>query len=339
MAEAGPGVGLTLEEVHTRHYGELVGYARKKLRAANVPQSFIDPEDVVGNAFVKACRNPARIEQPRAYLFQIVKREILEHTRRARYEQAAEASQADLRLEADDASDVISDRCEGRHALANLPAQQRAAVWATKGLGWSQAEYAQAAHKRPGTVATHVSRAVAALKTTLTAAPVVAVIFACAAGGVTLRRYTAASRAGHPHPELLLDVPQSVAHLLIIVAYISVALPTLLVVPPLRRLLRAIRQRIVRGLQLPPLDEPPGFASGAPRDRREHCTTCGEEAEHRPLTAEEKKWLSAQTGYPHDHGARRCTTRGCLAVKYGRDPADPEGMLLLPEANETSIIK
>lgn len=338
MAEAGTGGGLTLEEVHTRHYGELVGFARKKLRAANVPQSFIDAEDIVGNAFVKACRDPARIEQPKAYLFQIVKREILDHTRRARYyEQAAEAVQADLRLEADDASDVISARCEVRHALANLPAQQRAAVWATKGLGWSQAEYAQVAQKRPGTVATHVSRAVTVLKATLAAAPVVAVIFACAAGGATLRLYTAAGRADRPHPELGSDVSQFVTGLLIVVAYTCVALPTLLALPTLRRLLRAIGQRIRRGPKPPPLDEPPGFASGTSTDQREHCPTCGEETEHRPLTAEEKEWLSAQTAKPHHHRARRCTTGGCRAVKWG--PANTGGLLLLPEANETSIIK
>ncbi|WP_432198231.1 RNA polymerase sigma factor [Streptomyces sp. bgisy027] len=334
MSEAGKGVDLTLEEIHSRHYGELVGFARKKLRAANVPQSFIDPEDIVGNAFLKVCRDPARIEQPRAYLFQIVKREILEHRRRARhYEQAAESAQADLRLEADDVSDVISTRCEVRHALASLPAQQRAAVWATKGLGWSHAEYAQAAQKGPGTVATHVSRAVAVLKRTLVAATFVTAIFGCAAGGVTLRRYTAASRAGRPYPELVPDVPQSAAVLLrsLAVAYLCVALAlvTLLLVPHLRRLLTLIRRWIVRSPELPTLDEPPGFASGASRDRSEHCPTCGEETEHRMLTAEEKKQLYALAGEPYVHRARRCTANGCLAVKYGS--ADAEGVLLLPE--------
>lgn len=338
MSEAGQGVDLTLEEVHARHYGELVGFARKKLRAANVPQSFIDPEDVVGNAFLKACRNPARIEQPRAYLFQIVKRDILEHTRRARhYEQAAEAAQADLRLEADDVSDVISARCEVHHALACclLPAQQRAAVWATKGLGWSQAEYAKTAQKRPGTVATHVSRAVDVLKGTLVAATFVAALFVCAAGGVTLRRYTAASWAGQPHPELVPDVPQAAAVLLwsLAAAYLCVAaaLVTLLLVPHLRRLLRLIRQWIVRSPELPPLDEPPGFASGASRDEREHCPTCGEETEFRELTAEEEKQFYALTGNRHDHLTRRCTTDGCRAVKYVMGSADTGNTLLLLE--------
>jgi hypothetical protein len=175
---------------------------------------------------------------------------------------------------------------------------------------------------------------VAVLKATLVAATFVAVIFACAAGGVTLLRYTAASRAGRPYPELVPEVPQSVAVLLwsLVVAYLCVALAlvTLLVVPPLRRLLRLIGQWIGRGPELPPLDEPPGFASGPSRDRREHCPTCGEETEHRMLTAEEKKQLFALTGKPHDHGARRCTADGCLAVKYVRGPADTSA-LLLPE--------
>ncbi|GHE47461.1 hypothetical protein GCM10017771_68310 [Streptomyces capitiformicae] len=65
MSEAGRRVDATLGEIHTRHYGELVGFARKKLRAANVPQSFIDPEDVVGNAFVKAAATQPALSSPR----------------------------------------------------------------------------------------------------------------------------------------------------------------------------------------------------------------------------------------------------------------------------------
>lgn len=167
MPDAHEGVNLTLEDVYAHHYGELVGFARKMLREANVPQSFTDPEDVVGNAFAKAYRHPARIVQP-PYLYQIMRREILKHRRRARFqEQAADAARGDLRLEADEVSDLVSVRYDVHHALAGLPEQQRAAVWATKGLGWSQAEYAQAVQKRPGTVATHVSRAVTVLSLTL----------------------------------------------------------------------------------------------------------------------------------------------------------------------------
>lgn len=336
MSEAGQGVDLTLEEVHARHYGELVGFARKKLRAANVPQSFIDPEDVVGNAFAKAYRDPARIEQPKAYLYQIIKREILEHTRRARYyEQSAETAQADLRLEADDISDVISARCDVHHALAGLPAQQRAAVWATKALDWSQAEYAQEMQKRPGTVATHVSRAVAVLKTTLVAATFVAAILLCAAGGVTLRRYTAASRAGRPHPDLVPEVPQSMAILLwsLAAAYLCVALAlgALLVFPHLRRLLSLISRWLGRGPELP-LDEPPGFASGvASADEKEHCSRCGKETEHRGLTEEEEKAFRELSGHPHDGLFRICTTNGCREVSYVMGDRDMMNRMPLPK--------
>ncbi|MFD3479886.1 RNA polymerase sigma factor [Streptomyces sp. NPDC058695] len=331
---------LTLEEVHARHYGELVGFARKKLREVNVPQSFIDPEDVVGNAFVKAYRDPARIQQPRAYLFQIVRREVLEHARRARnHERVAEAAQADLRLEADDVSDVISAQCDVHRALASLPAQQRAAVWATKGLDWSQAEYAQAAQKSPGTVGVHVSRAVKVLKTTLVLSTLGAVILLCGAGGVTLRRYTAASRAGRPRPDLVPDLPHSVTILLwgLAAAYVCLllALGCLRVFPLLGRLISFIRQWSRRtrggvGFASPP-DEPSGAASAASSDKTEYCPNCGKTTVHRQLTKEEERLFHATSGDPNDSSIRICTSEGCRRTKYVLSWQDIEASLILPE--------
>ncbi|MGW7577826.1 sigma-70 region 4 domain-containing protein [Streptomyces sp. NPDC054765] len=53
-----------------------------------------------------------------------------------------------------------SEQCPGQE----LPPQQRTAVWATKELAYTHAETAAAMNKKPETVATHVVRAVAALR-------------------------------------------------------------------------------------------------------------------------------------------------------------------------------
>lgn len=96
------------------------------------------------------------------------------------------------------------------------------------------------------------------------------------------------------------------------------------------RLLRLIMQWMEPGPEPPRLDEPPGFTSGVSRDEREHCFTCSEETEFRKLDEEERLFYQV-SGDPNDHLLRRCTTDGCLAVKYVMGAADTEASLLLPE--------
>jgi RNA polymerase sigma factor (sigma-70 family) len=52
-------------------------------------------------------------------------------------------------------------------ALAALPARQRVAVLLVHGYGWSQAEVADVTQVSTSTVATHVARALAALRLAL----------------------------------------------------------------------------------------------------------------------------------------------------------------------------
>ncbi len=52
-------------------------------------------------------------------------------------------------------------------ALSRLPAQQASAVWLVKACGWTNVQAAEALAISPSTVATHVSRAMARLRTEL----------------------------------------------------------------------------------------------------------------------------------------------------------------------------
>ncbi|MGP3974317.1 RNA polymerase sigma factor [Streptomyces sp. 8N114] len=212
MAESGAGVGLTLDEVYALRYGELVGYTRRMLREAEVAESFIGAEDVVQNAFTKAYRDPARIEQPRAYLYRVIKNEVQECSRRAR--QATAQTQREARVSSADVGDAVAERCDVHRALRALPEQQRTAVYAAKALDYTQAEVAVVMGKKPGTIATHVARATAVLRTALTVASVLAAVLLCAAGMRAVRRYNAAKQPGSQLPDPLQDLPQPLAFLL-----------------------------------------------------------------------------------------------------------------------------
>ncbi|MFJ6118817.1 MULTISPECIES: RNA polymerase sigma factor [unclassified Streptomyces] len=204
MYEVGQEVELSMDEVYARRHGKMTRFARKKLRGMHVPETFVSPEDVVQDAFAKAYRNPSPIEQPQAYLFRIITREIQNHARRAsQYAQPPAESQADIRVAIDDAGEVISDRRDVHRAQATLPAQQSAAGWATEALNCTQADSAGGVDRKPGG-----ARAVAGLKATLTVSAALASVLLCAAGSTTIHRYSAASRNGQPQPQLMPDMPQ-----------------------------------------------------------------------------------------------------------------------------------
>ncbi|MEW2466136.1 sigma factor [Streptomyces sp. NPDC046994] len=209
MYEVGQEVELSLEEVYARHYRKMTRFARKKLRETHVPESFISPEDVVQDAFAKAFRNPSPIEQPQAYLFRIMTREIQNHARReSQYAQPAAEAQADTRVEIDDVSEVISDRRDVHRAQAVLPAQHSAPAWATEAWNGTQAEHTGWADGKGDAVAVQGARADAGLKRILTVSAALASVLLCAAGSVTIHRYSAASRNGQPQPQLVPDMPQ-----------------------------------------------------------------------------------------------------------------------------------
>ncbi|MFF8882844.1 RNA polymerase sigma factor [Streptomyces flaveolus] len=327
MPEIDQDGGLTLGETYTRYHGELLGYTRRALREAGVPEAYIDEEDVVHNAFAKAYRDPARVTQPRAYIYAVIRHEVLEHAARA--SRACSHTHAEPPLPARDCSEVAVARHDVHKALSDLPQQQRAAVWATKGLEWSQAEYAEDLGKGPGTVATHVSRAVAALKVALAVTAALTGVLFCGAGIVTIKRYSAASQPGRPHPSLesLLE-PFALPFACVAFAVgLAVAIGVLKAISFLRRWLWSRRQH--RAAQTPPQ---PMTTSGPPA-----CQGCGKKGvPHRKLTDEEERWFHQQpTIDTFDHLPTMCTTPGCRHVSYVLGEADMGAGIDLPELPDT----
>ncbi|GGV12309.1 hypothetical protein GCM10010260_58690 [Streptomyces filipinensis] len=152
-------------------YGQLVGYASRRLRALDVPSAWADAEDVVQNALASVFAHGHSVEKLRPYVFTVIKNEARYAARRYRSGLGYGARHPDVQLEAAGAAadpcSMTVLRLDLEAALSALPQQQRTAVLATKALGLTQAETAQAMGKTPGTVATHVSRAVATLKSAL----------------------------------------------------------------------------------------------------------------------------------------------------------------------------
>lgn len=152
-------------------YGQLVGYARKRLRACDVPPAWVDAEDVVQNALAGVLARTEPIRGLKSYVFTVISNEVSHAARRYRAGQAYGSLDADVRLEAagpaNDSCSTADLRLDLEGALDGLPPQQRRAVLFTKALGLTQAETAKAMGTAPGTVATQVSRAVAALRVTL----------------------------------------------------------------------------------------------------------------------------------------------------------------------------
>ncbi|MCX5605688.1 sigma-70 family RNA polymerase sigma factor [Streptomyces phaeochromogenes] len=151
---------------------EMTGLARRLLAEEGVPESVLGAEDVVQSAFAKALRTPANIREPRAYLYAVIRNDIRAAGRenRARRELAPARSGLEQMVgdvDVADFSELIANRMAVCKALYGLPPQQRTAVWATKAMDYTQAETAELMNKRPGTIATHVLRAVAALRAEL----------------------------------------------------------------------------------------------------------------------------------------------------------------------------
>lgn len=184
MAEKyGGGTAADLAALYEGHRREMEGFARRLLADERLPESTLSAEDVVQTAFTKALNAPTGIRDPRAYLYVVIRNDVRAASRQVRRQTTAtskgawQAQSADVHVA--DFSDLIANRLAVHRALCNLPPQQRTAVWATKALEYTQAEAAEIMKKRPGTVATHVVRAVAALRVHLTALVVVGIATFC----------------------------------------------------------------------------------------------------------------------------------------------------------------
>ncbi|MFF5372466.1 RNA polymerase sigma factor [Streptomyces sp. NPDC013187] len=173
------------------HLGEMQAYARRLLADERLPESALSAEDVVQTAFAKALRAPAQIREPRAYLYAVIRSDVRaasrQYARRAAPAVAPVVTTQAPDVHIADFSDLVANRLAVYKALYDSPPQQRTAVWATKALDYTQAETAEAMKKKPGTVATHVVRAVAALRIHLAALLVTGIIVLSLKGSRLLR--------------------------------------------------------------------------------------------------------------------------------------------------------
>ncbi|MFF1320646.1 RNA polymerase sigma factor [Streptomyces chartreusis] len=176
-----------LGQLFARYRGEMYGKARQLLDQALIPQSLADSDDIVSAAFTVALRRAHELENPRAYVYQVMRNEVkqLERTRSAR--EAIAAARAidpwhwDNPLIVPDFSDRAADRVTVVAALRDLPVQQRTAVFVVDGLDFTRQETADLMEVHPGTVARHVSRGRIALLATLIA--VVGMVLRLGGGG------------------------------------------------------------------------------------------------------------------------------------------------------------
>jgi RNA polymerase sigma factor (sigma-70 family) len=187
VVESAVGSVETLDAVYRDHRAEMTGLARRLLAEEGVPESVLGAEDIVQSAFAKALRVPQAIREPRAYLYAVIRNDVRAASRqnRSRVEPAAVwAGQAPAteEIHVADFSELVANRVAVYKALYDLPPQQRTAVWATKAMDYTQAETAAVMQKRPGTIATHVVRAVAALRVHLAALLVAGATALCVVG-------------------------------------------------------------------------------------------------------------------------------------------------------------
>ncbi|MFD7283549.1 sigma-70 family RNA polymerase sigma factor [Streptomyces sp. NPDC059862] len=173
-----------LSDLVGERYGLLVGYARKRLAALDVPPAWVDAEDVVQNALASVLGRAEPIEQLRPYVFVVIKNEVRHAARRYRSGLGYGSRDVDVQLEAADPAihpcDAADLRLDVQAALCALPPQQRAAAFCTKVLGLTQEDTAAVMKTAPGTVGTHVSRAMVALRVTLGALGVALVAWSTA---------------------------------------------------------------------------------------------------------------------------------------------------------------
>jgi RNA polymerase sigma factor (sigma-70 family) len=171
----------------------MAGLARRLLAEEEVPESVLGAEDVVQSAFAKVLRVPQNIREPRAYLYAVIRNDVRAAGRQNRSRVGSAAvwtgqSHATEEIHIADFSELVVNRMAVYKALYDLPPQQRTAVWATKAMDYTQAETAVVMQKRPGTIATHVVRAVAALRVHLAALLVAVITALCVVGSDRILR-------------------------------------------------------------------------------------------------------------------------------------------------------
>lgn len=127
-------------------------------------------EDLVQQTLTDAYVNWHRVrraDSPEAYLHRILVNNVRSRWRRRTNREHARHDLSDERLQRDPAQ-IVVDRDEVLRGLLNLPARQRAAVVLRHIVGLSETDTAEALGVSVGTVKSSTSRALVALRATLT---------------------------------------------------------------------------------------------------------------------------------------------------------------------------
>ncbi|MCP9207187.1 RNA polymerase sigma factor [Streptomyces sp. NEAU-Y11] len=206
MAEQAQDAVSALDTVYRDHHAEMTGLARRLLAEEGVPDSVVGAEDVVQTAFAKVLRAPESVREPRAYLYAVIRNDVRAAGRDNRVQGKSAAAggaqgQVSREVHVADFSGLVANRMAVYKALHDLPPQQRTAVWATKAMDYTQAETAEFMGKRPGTIATHVLRAVVALRANLVAFLVAIATVLVLGGGRALKEVSAAGSERERDPQ------------------------------------------------------------------------------------------------------------------------------------------
>lgn len=161
-----------LEAMYRENWGEMTAVAARLLRDRDIPEAVVGAEDLVQTAFERALDTLHVLREPRAYIYTIVRHEVSYWAQRLHREQEWEAERlTELRTsvaQGGDTASLVTNRVMVRDGVRRLPQQQARAVVATKMYDLTQHEWAANTGRHPGTVAVHITRAVASLALFLT---------------------------------------------------------------------------------------------------------------------------------------------------------------------------
>lgn len=151
-----------------RRLGDAYEQLRPELeRFATVLAGRNNAEDIVASVFAKAMMTPtwSAADNPRAYLYRMVRNEVQDSKRRS----ASRARREARALLASDFESVVNPESsvDVRRAIAQLSSRQRAVVFLYFWNDSSESEIAELLGIRPGSVRRHLSRARSHLRRTL----------------------------------------------------------------------------------------------------------------------------------------------------------------------------
>ncbi|MFF6836359.1 sigma factor-like helix-turn-helix DNA-binding protein [Streptomyces sp. NPDC012438] len=195
-------------DVYREKRQDLLRHARFCLARAGIPESRLDPDDLLHEAVVVTMANQARepIHNLAGYMYSVITHRVGDERRRIGTATPVDTSDPSLGqaryLHVSDLEEVtpegVADRVDLEAALGKLPEQQKRMVTLAKGLGYTHTEIATITGLHAGTVAQHVrrgtSRLAVLMQTGVGAAGLALLVFLCASGTVTWKNIPPAGR-------------------------------------------------------------------------------------------------------------------------------------------------